>query len=147
MIYIIGSLRNPLVPVVGNKLREVGFDAFDDWYGAGPEADDCWQRYEQQRGRPYERALYGAAAQNVYQFDKRHLDRCDGAVLIMPAGKSAHLELGYVIGQKKPGYVLFDKEPERWDVMYQFADAVFYDPDKLVEYLRGRRALKLQRAV
>ena len=39
----------------------------------------------------------------------------------MPGGKSAHLELGYMIGRGKRCFVLFDKEPERWDLMYQFA--------------------------
>ena len=38
----------------------------------------------------------------------------------MPAGKSGHLELGYMIGQGKPCFVFFEEEPERWDVMHQF---------------------------
>ena len=39
----------------------------------------------------------------------------------MPAGKSGHIEFGYLVGQGKPGFVLFDAVPERYDVMYQFA--------------------------
>ena len=39
-IYIIGSLRNPNVPQIGNTVRAAGFEAFDDWHGTGPEADD-----------------------------------------------------------------------------------------------------------
>jgi hypothetical protein len=34
------------------------------------------------------------------------------------------LELGVSIGQGKTAYVLVD-DPERWDVMYQFATGVF----------------------
>ena len=50
MIYLIGSLKNPLVPKTGVLLRENGFEVFDDWYAAGPEADDMWQEYEQLKG-------------------------------------------------------------------------------------------------
>jgi len=31
MIYLIGSLRNPAVPEVAQKMRAVGIDVFDDW--------------------------------------------------------------------------------------------------------------------
>ena len=39
-IYTIGSLRNEKVPLIANALRDAGHEVFDDWYGAGPEADD-----------------------------------------------------------------------------------------------------------
>ena len=109
-VYLIGSLRNPAIPELGNLLRKQGFEAFDDWYSAGFEADDQWQKYENLRGRSYKEALQGHAAKHVFAFDKFHLDRCDAAVLVMPAGRSGHLELGYFAGTGKPGYVLFDKE-------------------------------------
>ena len=123
-IYIIGSLRNPRVPEVANELRKHGFAVFDDWYGTGPNADEHWQEYEQARGRSYIEALYGDAADNIYEFDKEHLDCADAAVLVAPAGKSGHLELGYMIGKGRLGYILLEAEPERWDVMYNFATLV-----------------------
>jgi len=136
-IYLIGSLRNPKVPDIAIRLREEGFDVFDDWYAAGPEADDYWQKYEKQRGHSYLEALEGFAANHVFQFDRAHLDTADAGVLVLPAGKSGHLELGYLIGQRKPGFILFDKEPERWDVMYRFAHAVSFTVDELVADLHA----------
>lgn len=133
MIYLIGSLRNPAIPQIANAIREYGYEVFDDWYAAGPEADDYWQRYENSRGHGIEAALSGYAARNVYTFDRRHLDLSNAAVLALPAGKSGHLELGYMIGCGRPGYVLFDQEPERFDVMYQFASGVFTSFDKMME--------------
>ena len=86
MIYLIGSLRNPKIPMIAEQLRlDLGRDVFDDWYAAGPEADDYWRDYEKARGHGFAGALAGHAAQNVFLFDKRHLDRCDSAVLILPA--------------------------------------------------------------
>ncbi len=123
-IYLIGSLRNPQTPEIAKEIRRLGFNVFDDWYAAGPEADDKWRDYEIGRGHSYREGLQGYAADHVYQFDKKHLDDCDIAILLMPAGKSAHLELGYIIGKGKIGYILPDN-PERWDVMYLFAKGVF----------------------
>lgn len=136
-IYVIGSLRNPEVPVVAQGLRAIGWDAFDDWFAAGPEADDRWRDYEKARGHNFKQALEGHAVRNVYQFDKTHLDRCDEALLVLPAGKSGHLELGYAMGKGKPGYILLDGEPERYDAMYRYADAVFVTREELYDYLGG----------
>jgi hypothetical protein len=124
-IYLIGSLRNPKIPNIAEQIRDAGHDVFDDWFSAGPEADDWWRKYEMGRGRTYHEALKGYAAVNTFRHDKRHLDRCDAAVMVLPAGRSAHLELGYVVGSGRRGYVLLDKKQPRWDVMLGLADGVF----------------------
>lgn len=132
-IYVIGSLRNPKIPEVGAVLRGFGHEVFDDWYAAGPEADDYWAAYERGRGKDMRTALKTWAAQNTLAFDRKHLERADAVVLVMPAGKSGHLELGYAIGKGAKGFVLLDGEPERWDCMYGFAENVAYTIDQLVE--------------
>lgn len=136
-IYLIGSLRNPRVPFIGSELRQAGFDVFDDWFAAGPQADDCLWAYEQGRSHSCAEALTGYAAQHIFAFDKWHLERADVAVLIMPAGKSAFLELGIAVGQGKWGYILLDKEPERIDIMFQFAHGVTLDMAELLQWLGG----------
>lgn len=146
-VYLAGSLRNPIIPHIGNKLRAAGLEVFDEWFGGGKIADDEWQNYEKVRGRPYKDALKGYGAVHIFNFDKHHLDRTDCTVLVMPAGRSSHLELGYVIGKGKPGYVLFDKEPKRFDVMYQFADGVFFSVKELIGELNAVSKKKEIRAV
>lgn len=138
-IYIIGSLRNPCIPQVAKAIRDAmpGIEVFDDWYAAGPEADDYWKKYEQERGRSYDEALEGYAARNVYAFDKRHIDASTDVVLVLPAGKSGHLEFGYSIGQGKKGHILLEPDTDRWDVMYQFATSVQHDLDGLIKALKG----------
>jgi nucleoside 2-deoxyribosyltransferase len=121
MIYLIGSLRNPEVPIIAEKLRAEGYEVFDDWYAAGEFADSAWQAYEIAREHDLKTALAGYASQHVFQYDRSHLDRCSAAVLVLPAGRSGHLELGYVLGQGKPGFILLNEELPRWDVMYAFA--------------------------
>lgn len=123
-VYLIGSLRNPAIPGIANELRALGFDVFDDWFAAGPEADDKWRDYEKARGNTYIEALEGLAADHVFQFDFKHLNDSDAAVLVLPAGKSGCIEFGYMRGQNKPGWILLDN-PERWDVMFKFASGVY----------------------
>ena len=136
-IYLIGSLRNKEVPYFGNSLRALGHEVFDDWHGVGPHADDHWQEYETIRGRSYPEALAGDAAQNTFHFDLRHIQRADMAVMMLPAGKSGHLEFGYMIGQGKPGLIYFNEgPPERWDLMYLFATSVHFSLTSLLDGVR-----------
>lgn len=135
-IYIIGSLRNKKVPELANRLRQEGFEVFDDWYSPGPETDDYWQAYEKARGRSYKEALSGYHPTQVFEFDKYHIDRSDVIVLVLPAGKSAHLELGYARGLGKTTYILLDGDPERYDIMYKFATDIFDNEEELIVALR-----------
>ena len=128
-------MRNVDVPLLANDLRLAGFSVFDDWYSPGKNADDEWQVYEKMRGRTFKEALDGAHAWEVFNFDKRHLDKASTAVLVAPAGKSGHIELGYMIGKGKPAYVYMQGEPERFDVMYRFATGVCTSYEELVKEL------------
>jgi hypothetical protein len=137
-IYLIGSLRNEEVPVTAAKLRTFGFDVFDQWYSAGPNADDHLRDHFTAMGMSHAQILQTAAAKNIFEFDKKHIQQSDAVVLLMPAGKSGFLELGWAVGQGKPGFILFDKDPERVDVMFQFADAICYSIQELVGKLNAQ---------
>ena len=135
MIYLVGSLRNPKLPELGQTLRKEGFEVWDDWFAGGEKADDSWQSYEIQRGRTFSEAIYTAYAQHIYDFDKKYIDLATTGILLMPAGKSGHLEIGYMAGQGKETFILFDKEPERYDVMYQFCTGVYFNLEGLLDAL------------
>ena len=112
--------------VVREQIRERGFTVFDDWFAAGPEADDYWRAYEKGGGKTLTEALRSPAAVDVYEFDRKWLMASDATVLLMPAGKSGHLEFGWTRGLGKPGFIYIPEgeEDKRWDVMYQFATSV-----------------------
>ena len=57
--------------------------------------------------------------------------------MVLPCGKSAHLELGYAVGKGKRTVIFMPEEPERWDVMYNFADQIVYGDKELVALLNG----------
>jgi hypothetical protein len=145
VLYLIGSLRNKRVPELAKRLREENphTEVFDDWYAAGEEADDFWKTYEQDRGRTYQEALAGHAAKNVFAFDKRHLDRCTHALLVLPAGKSGHMEVMYAtygVGAKTA--ILLDPEDVRWDVMYQFVPTIINNDEGIRDWLNTSQSLE-----
>jgi hypothetical protein len=128
------------MPQVASSLRKslTNWEVFDDWYAAGPEADDFWKSYEKERDHGYVQALQGYAAEHVFAFDKYHLDTSRAGILVLPAGRSGHLELGYLAGLGRycailltPGY-----EDERFDVMYKFATRITYDLNDITNDLR-----------
>ncbi len=139
VIYLIGALKNQSIPGYGVALRELGYDVFDDWFAPGKNADVYWKKYSQARGQTYKEALNSWAAKHIFAFDKHHLDRADIGVLVMPAGKSGHLELGYLTGKDKSTFILWpDGEPpkDKWDIMVKFATPVF-SFSELVEKLNA----------
>jgi len=130
-VYVVGSLRNESIPDISQDLRKEGYDVMDEWHSSGPTADDCWQAYEQKRGRTYTEALKGRSAQNVFLFDRSYLDLCDVGVLVAPYGKSGGLEAGYLRGKGKPVFILQLEDSGRYDVMPNFVTAVCSTIDDL----------------
>lgn len=63
-------------------------------------------------------------SQTAFAEDKKWLDWCECVVMLLPCGKSAHLEAGYAKGQGKKLIILGDFPPGEFDVMYGFADAL-----------------------
>ena len=136
-LYIIGALKNAEVPVFANEIQALGIEAFADWFSPGEQADIKWKEYSKARGLTYAQALKAHAATHIFEFDKYHIDRCDAGVMLAPAGKSGHLELGYFIGKGKPGYIVFESEPdEKWDIMLQFATGIFFSRKEFLDYLK-----------
>ncbi len=140
VLYLIGSLRNPRIPELGRKIRKEnpGVEVFDDWFAAGPIADDSWKEYEEARGNSYATALGGYAADHVFDFDVHHLRRSTHALLVLPAGKSGHMEIMYAaygVGAKTAILLEPDADP-RWDVMYKFIPNILHSEEEIGEFLK-----------
>ena len=142
-VYLIGSLRNERIPVLANRLREENphMEVFDDWYSAGPEADDYWKEHQKSKGLTYAQALEGHAAKNVFAFDRRNLDRSSHALLVLPAGKSGHMEIMYACyGVGCQTAILLDPDDVRWDVMYQFIPTILNNDEEITPWLKASQS-------
>lgn len=70
--------------------------------------------------------LSDGRVQRAFLEDKRWLDWSEGVVLLVPSGRSAHLEAGYAVGQGKPLWVYGFFPKGEFDVMYGFAHGLFH---------------------
>lgn len=139
-IYVASSWRNNNQPGVVDALVAAGHEVYDfrhprpgdngvrwsdidaNWKGWGPLA--------------FRKALNHQIAVNGFRSDMDALMACDVCVLVLPCGRSAHLELGYAVGAKKPTAVLMldNDEPE---LMYRMLGRVCTSQDELEGFLAG----------
>ena len=69
-----------------------------------------------------------------FHADFKGMQWCDLGVLLLPAGRSAHIEAGWIRGQAKDLYIIRpdDQEP---DLMHKLTSAIFKDVNTLVRHL------------
>lgn len=116
-IYVASSWRNPTQPTVVDVLRKDGHEVYDfrnppNASGfAWSELDANWMNWT---AAEYREALKLPRAVEGYQSDRAGMDWADVCVLVLPSGRSAHLEAGFMAGQGKRVIVLTQdgQEPE-----------------------------------
>lgn len=136
-IYVASSWRNDAQQGVVHTLRTAGFDVYDfkhpkpgDDGFHWSEIDPAWQSWTPEQ---YIKALEHPVAEDGFKSDMDALVWADTCVLVMPCGRSAHLELGYAIGAgHNTAILLSDAEPE---LMYKMADLVTPSMMELLEWL------------
>lgn len=75
-------------------------------------------------------------SQKAFAEDKKWIDWADIALLILPAGKSSHLEAGYAVGGGKKLIIWQEKFPKgEFDVMYGFADLITDSIPEVLDFL------------
>jgi hypothetical protein len=123
-VYVASSWRNEArQQMVVRALRHAGHEAYD-FRRPAPEgtpgaAGFSWTEidggHETWSPAQFREALNHQVAERGFGFDMNALRECDVCVLVMPCGRSAHLELGWAAGAGKRTYVLLDEtvgEPE-----------------------------------
>jgi hypothetical protein len=116
-VYVTSSWRNEQQPTVVAALRQDGHMVYDfknprpgDKGFHWSEIDPNWQNWTEEE---YRDALDHPIAKRGYASDFNAMKWADTFVLILPCGRSAHLELGWACGQGKQTLILLDKmEPE-----------------------------------
>lgn len=109
-IYVASSWRNHLQQGVVGKLRAAGLEVYDYQNPLSGERGVSWREispaWQDWTPREWRDALNHPVAQHNFRQDKEAIDRADCCVLVLPCGRSAHLEAGYCAGQGKPVYTL-----------------------------------------
>jgi NTP pyrophosphatase (non-canonical NTP hydrolase) len=118
-IYVASSWRNPIQQEIVRVLRGAGHAVYDfrnptpDNYGFSWSAvNPDWLKWTPEQ---FITELYSGhqAIEHGFAFDKNALDWADTCVLVLPCGRSAHLEAGYAAGQGK--LTLFFLHPDKFE--------------------------------
>ena len=101
-VYVASSWRNPTQPHVVEQLRRAGHDVYDFRHPAPGDDGFRWvdvdPQWEQWTPAQYRAQLEHPLAIQGYYADLNALQAADAVVLVMPCGRSAHLEAGYARG-------------------------------------------------
>ncbi len=114
-IYVASSWRNERYPEVVAALRAAGHEVYD-WRAEGQafawsSIDPDWQRWTPQQFREQ---LSHPLAREGFARDAHGMWRSQVCVLLLPCGRSAHLEAGWFWGQERHVLILLaeGQEPE-----------------------------------
>ena len=118
-IYVASSWRNQFQPTVVDALRAAGHAVYDfrnpdpdrsgfSWY----DLDPFWTEWTADE---YVAALHNPIAQSAFTLDFDTMKWADTFVLVLPCGRSAHLELGWACGEGSKETIILTcdgQEPE-----------------------------------
>lgn len=135
-IYVASSWRCPDQPAVVDALRTAGHAVYDfrdpltcfawseidpDWLGWDPET--------------YRGLLDNPIAVAGYEADYAAMRSADTFVLVLPCGRSAHLELGWAVGQGKRTAILLSPDKFEPELMYRMVDKLATSTDEILAWL------------
>lgn len=142
MIYVASSWRNPYHPLVIEHLEAAGLEHYDfrnppngtgfGWQEVMPSFDIDRQEchlVDFIDGLGHPRAVQG------FESDFDAMKAADTFVLVLPCGKSAHLELGWAVGAGRRTAILFDGPVVQPELMYRMVDLLTEDLDELLGWL------------
>jgi hypothetical protein len=133
-IYVASSWRNEYQPQVVELLRELGHEVYDfrnppngDKGFAWSDIDPNWERWTTDE---YKKALQHPRAHEGFKNDFDGMAWADCCVMVLPCGRSANTEAGWMKGFGKKVYVY---QPVRCEpeLMYKIYDGILSGIDEL----------------
>ena len=134
-IYVASSWRNTYQSEVVNVLRKHGFDVYDfknpkkgdngfHWSEIDPE----WLNWSPDN---YIKALSHPIAESGFKSDLDAMEKADICILVLPCGRSAHTEAGWMKGVGKRVYI-YVPEPSEPELMYKIYDGVYSSLEEII---------------
>ena len=132
-VYVASSWRNPMQPVVCQVLREFEIPHYDfrnpeggtgfSWAEVKPDSTPgiAGKGTDWETIPDYLAMVRHPRAIEGFDADFAAMEEADTFVLVLPCGKSAHLELGWAIGAGKRTAILLE-DPVEPELMYRMVD-------------------------
>jgi len=133
-IYVASSWRNEFQPAVVEFLRSMGHEVYDfrnpapgNTGFAWSEIDKNWRSWTTQQ---YKEALVHPISEAGFKLDFDAMKWADTCVMVLPCGRSANTEAGWMKGAGKKVFVYqpIEQEPE---LMYKIFDGILTSVDDL----------------
>jgi len=140
-VYVASSWRNTIQPAVVTALRQQGHTVYD--FREPPngipgfkwsEIDHKWESWSAAQYRFY--LLRAPIVARGFVSDLRAMQWADTCVLVLPSGRSAHLEAGWFCGQGKRCIIL-TRDGEEPELMNLLATDICVSIDEVLECLRS----------
>lgn len=127
-IYVAGSFKNAdRIRVIGEALRLCDYDVY-----VFCDEDEPTYRLSQELRQQVDIATLTPLSiyenkmlMTIGSLNYMKLIQCDALVLVLPSGRSAHLEAGWMCGQHRPVYVIGPMVPGEFDAMYMMVNGIF----------------------
>lgn len=137
-IYVASSWRNMFYEDVVAKLREFGHEVYDFRNPPHGKGGFMWKNldpdFEKWSVADYKEGLKHPSSELQFQTDLDALHWADTCLLVLPCGRSAHTEAGWMkgMGKKTIVYIPQMQEPE---LMYKLFDLVSDNLEEVNEFL------------
>ena len=130
-IYVASSWDNPMQPSLVEELRRRGHKVYDFRHPHGQNCKSVWEelnmKLEGLYGEDVAEALDHPLARKRFLEHQEAMSDVDTCILLLPSGRSAHIEAGYLKGLGKKVYVVGSVFDElRPELMYLAFDRFFF---------------------
>ncbi|MBQ6291023.1 MAG: hypothetical protein IKO88_09365 [Bacteroidales bacterium] len=135
-IYVASSWRNKYFPAVVEALRAKGHEVYDfrnpPHGGNGFRWTDIDEKALEWSFDEYSEGLHHPKAERQFKADLEALEWADTCVLVLPSGRSAHTEAGWMAGAGRRVFV-YIPEMQEPELMYKLFDGVAGSMEDLLE--------------
>lgn len=137
-IYVASSWRNKYFPDVVKKLREAGHEVYDFRNPPHDHGAFYWRdidpEYDKWDVQQYKRGLGHPSSERQFRADLDALNWADTCVLVLPCGRSAHTEAGWMKGKGRRT-IVYIPEMQEAELMYKLFDLVTGDLQEVLDIL------------
>ena len=146
-IYVSSSWKNELQPDLVTLLRQHGHKVYDFRHPDGRDDRNVWEEvtpplhlntaYQQSILTPpdYDKMLSQKAVRDRFNDHFNAMSDADTCVLLLPCGRSSHVEAGYMAGVGKRVFVYDTSTHITPELMYLTFDGYFHTEEDLLEAL------------
>ena len=126
-IYVASSWRNDLQPMVVEVLKSMGHEVYDFRNPADGNRGFSWNSidngWEKWTPNQYKKALEHPLAVDGFNYDFNAMKWADCCIMVLPCGRSANTEAGWMKGAGKEVFI-FHPERQEPELMYKIFDGI-----------------------